>query len=218
MAVKTLYNVPDEKNFDGFWVRSYMLESATGKTHCITRAGQVWSKINVRCKPNGEVQNRSPTYIGCTNDFEDFQKFTEWVRYEQNYLTKETNGKYWQLDKDILVKGNKSYSEDTCCFVPTWLNGSFTVNSSSSTLLGTCYSERDGKYQADCRVGSGKRLYLGRFSEEIEAHRAWQSKKYEILCQYAKMEIFPDKLRKAIQLRADMILDDFENLRITEVV
>ena len=36
----------------------------------------------------------------------------------------------WELDKDILVKGNKIYSPDTCCFVPKEVNTVFTKRQS----------------------------------------------------------------------------------------
>ena len=31
-----------------------------------------------------------------------------------------------QLDKDILIKGNKEYNPNTCCFVDIRLNSLFT--------------------------------------------------------------------------------------------
>lgn len=51
-----------------------------------------------------------------------FQNFAEW--FESNYDLEIMKG--WDLDKDILKKGNKIYSPETCCFVPQEINGLFT--------------------------------------------------------------------------------------------
>lgn len=61
-------------------------------------------------------QNNQTTYIGCTVDerWHNFQVFAKW--YEKNYV------EGWHLDKDILQKGNKIYSPETCCFVPQEVN------------------------------------------------------------------------------------------------
>ena len=40
----------------------------------------------------------------------------------------------WQLDKDILLKGNKIYSPDTCCFVPQEIN-SIAVDSNNNFFI-----------------------------------------------------------------------------------
>ena len=34
----------------------------------------------------------------------------------------------WELDKDILEKGNKTYSPETCCFVPRVINSLYKTN------------------------------------------------------------------------------------------
>lgn len=215
--VDAKYNCEDLKDPQGLWLRSYTTDIDGTRTNCITRAGQVWSKINVRCKPNGEVQNRANTYVGCENGFQNFQVFAEWATAEPNYLTREGNDKYWQLDKDILVKGNKAYSEQTCCFVPTWLNTTFSTRQKGDSLLGVSIINRKNKYYATCKE-RGQKISLGVFYEEVDAHRAWQLKKYEILCNHAKFDGFPTKLKDAILNRAEMILSDFQNYRVTEAV
>lgn len=65
-------------------------------------------------------KEKYPSYKDVTVDecWHNFQNFAEW--FEKNY----TEG--FELDKDILVKGNKHYSPKTCCFVPSELNKCFT--------------------------------------------------------------------------------------------
>ena len=60
---------------------------------------------------------------GCTVDetWHNFQAFAEW--YENNYY--EIPNETMQLDKDILLKGNKVYGPDTCIIVPNSINSLF---------------------------------------------------------------------------------------------
>jgi hypothetical protein len=78
-----------------------------------TKAYATWARMLERCYYE-KYQARNPTYIGCTVDKEwhNFQCFAKW--YHENYPA---DGKDYQLDKDLLVKGNKIYSADTCCFL-----------------------------------------------------------------------------------------------------
>ena len=79
-----------------------------------------WVNMFRRCY-DIKVQERQPTYkdaIVC-EEWYNFQNFAEW--FENNYV------EGWHLDKDILVKGNKIYSPETCCFVPRDINNLFLL-------------------------------------------------------------------------------------------
>lgn len=62
------------------------------------------------------VYKKQPNYIGTEvcSEWLYFMNFREWA------LPKIQDG--FELDKDILVQGNKVYSPDTCLFVPKWVN------------------------------------------------------------------------------------------------
>ena len=77
-----------------------------------TPAYRAWYAMLARCYCT-VFQNKNPSYKGCSVApiWHNFQNFAEW--YEKNYPTGNTR---YQLDKDILVKGNKVYSPDTCKF------------------------------------------------------------------------------------------------------
>lgn len=49
----------------------------------------------------------------------NFQNFAEWAERQPGFYVTDP---VWQLDKDLLVKGNKVYGPDTCCFIPARLN------------------------------------------------------------------------------------------------
>lgn len=78
-----------------------------------------WKSMLQRCYSKA-YQKHKPTYIGCTValDWHNFQNFAEWFEENYDYKSKEN----LQLDKDILVKGNKVYSPETCCFVTNSVN------------------------------------------------------------------------------------------------
>ena len=74
-----------------------------------------WKHMINRCY-NSNENSRNYSYETCEVDsyWHNFQNFAEWM--ESNYNPETMQG--WHLDKDILVKGNKIYSPDTCAFVP----------------------------------------------------------------------------------------------------
>ena len=87
-----------------------------------TKAYDAWYQMLRRCYDE-KLQNKKPTYKGCTVDetWHNFQAFAEW--YENNYY--EIPNETMQLDKDILSKGNKVYGPDTCIIVPNSINSLF---------------------------------------------------------------------------------------------
>lgn len=50
-------------------------------------------------------------------DWHNFQNFAEWCLDQKGF-----NMKSWQLDKDIIKRGNKEYGPDVCAFIPPRVN------------------------------------------------------------------------------------------------
>ncbi|WNO60454.1 hypothetical protein [Rheinheimera sp. MMS21-TC3] len=71
-----------------------------------------WIDMIKRCY-DPKKQERHPTYKGCSvcDEWHNFQNFVKW--FEANHPK---DGKYYELDKDIIVTGNKVYSPETCVF------------------------------------------------------------------------------------------------------
>lgn len=125
----------------------HFLKGCVKNPYCPTiyNVGIVGSKypINVDCKPtkeytawNGmlrrcydeELKSRNPTYkdVYCCKEWLLFENFYDWLHSQENF-DKWLNGDKWgwAVDKDILIKGNKIYSPDTCCLVPNNINQLF---------------------------------------------------------------------------------------------
>lgn len=78
-----------------------------------TKSYTAWNNMLKRCYSEN-FHNKNPTYIGCNvcEDWHNFQVFAKW--YYENYPS---DGGSYQLDKDIKVKGNKTYKPESCMFV-----------------------------------------------------------------------------------------------------
>lgn len=140
-----------------------------------TKTYNTWSAMLERCYSE-KCQEKYPTYKGCTVDerWHNFQVFAEW--FENNYNPEYM--KNWQLDKDILIKGNKVYSPETCSLVPNEINCLIIKTDSKRGELpvGVILQKETGKFIANIRAGkeSRKTTYLGTFKTSEEAFEAYK--------------------------------------------
>lgn len=128
-----------------------------------------WKSMLERCY-SIEYQNKHITYRNCyvVEEWHNFQNFAMW--YEKNYA------KDFQLDKDILFKGNKTYSPQTCCFVPQEINGLFIRNTTNKGELPLGVSAEGNKFRADYKIKC-KTVYLGNFNTVKEAFQSYKTAK-----------------------------------------
>lgn len=136
---------------------------------------KLWRAMLSRCYSEYTKSVR-PTYQGvtCQSSWLSMKSFIEDVSKLTGYEKSFTDG--WVLDKDILVKGNKIYSKDTCCFVPAEINGCLTVRSlhRGDLPIGVTKNySKDGTFTARCGY-NGKRLSLGVFDTPEEAFEAYR--------------------------------------------
>ena len=79
----------------------------------VSPAYKAWTHMLERCYDH-KLHIKHPTYKDCSVDisWHNYQNFATW--YFDNYPT---DGEKYELDKDILVDGNKTYGPDFCMFV-----------------------------------------------------------------------------------------------------
>ena len=163
--------VKDFKGGDGLFVGSHKVGD---KLHH-TKSYGLWHDIRKRCAAGGSVQAREPSYLGCTlsDNFKDFQYFANW---HTNQIGYGIDG--YHIDKDILVPGNKTYSEDTCVLVPQSLNNFLTSRAASRGRWpqGVTWKERNGRFRAQISI-DGKSSHIGLYTSLDDALRAYKKAK-----------------------------------------
>ena len=159
---------------------------------------RVWNSVLERGYSE-KLHQKHSTYKSCSvcEEWWIFSKFRKWMEIQ------DWEGK--QLDKDLLVEGNKVYSPDTCIFVDGKIN-SFVIDSGAARgeyLIGVCWKKANNKFQAICNDPfTGKQEYLGLFTDELEAHLAWKARKHEHACKLAESELVSDpRLVEALKTR-----------------
>lgn len=127
----------------------------------------LWHGMIQRCYDE-KTHKKHPTYNGCTvcDEWLYFSNFKKW--FDENYV----DG--YQLDKDILVKGNKIYSPDTCCFVPHEINTLFTKSNAirGDLPIGVQHYAKE-RYKTYIKL-KGKVTYLGVYDKVGEAFNAYK--------------------------------------------
>lgn len=156
---------------------------------------EFWRRMIDRCY----AENMYYTYDDKTvcEDWHCLQNFGKW--YDENYY--EIKGQDMDLDKDILFKGNKIYSPETCVFVPHDINILINDNKKrrGEYLIGVSYHNIANKYQARCSF-YGKEVHLGLFNTEREAFEKYKLEKEKYIKEVANKykEQIPQKLYNAL--------------------
>lgn len=134
------------------------------------------------------------SYEGCSvvREWHYLSKFKTWME-KQDW---EGN----QLDKDILIKGNKVYGPDTCVFVTRETN-MFILDKHAGRgqyPTGVCYDSSRNKFISHISINSNGTLkFLGRFENPEEAHLAWLHAKIELAGELAEKQDDP-RVAKAL--------------------
>ena len=137
---------------------------------------ELWMSMLSRCFSE-KVQTRKPTYRGCnvSDNFLNYSFFYDWCQEQIGFGKVDDKGRYWQLDKDLLFVGNKTYSETTCVFVPQEINSFFTDSGKArgEYPIGVYFDKQKGKFKAYCTVNS-KLQHLGYFNTPQEAFTVYK--------------------------------------------
>ena len=160
----------------------------------ITKEYELWTGMLERCYSD-TYKKKQPTYEGCevSNNFKNYEYFYEWCHKQIGFGVAS-----FELDKDLLVKGNKIYSEDSCVFLHKDINLLLTKRTASrgEYLIGVCWHKRDNVFMARVRKNKGKSEHLGYFNTEIEAFNAYKEAKESFIKEQA------NKWKDKIDIRA----------------
>lgn len=138
-------------------------------------ARYIWNGVADRCNRK-RFNNRNYCYenVSMCEEWSDFYNFKEWFEKQEYYFSG------YQIDKDILVKGNKIYSPSTCCFVPMFINSIFTNSRRNRGKYPVGVSHINGKFMSTIREtinGERVKLYLGVYNNQVDAFYAYKKEK-----------------------------------------
>ena len=148
-----------------------------------TKQYRLWVNVLKRCYSD-TYKKKHPTYEYCTvsDNFKHYEYFYEWCNKQIGF-----GNEGWHLDKDLLVKGNKVYSEDFCIFIPAEINTVLVKCTASrgEHLIGVYYHKRDKAFMAQVSKNKGGSEYLGSFNTELEAFKAYKKAKESFIKEQA---------------------------------
>lgn len=156
-----------------------------------TKEYVAWKSMLNRCYYH-KIIGKNPTYknVTCCEGWLLYEAFYEWLHSQENF-DRWLNEEKWCLDKDILIKGNKIYSSETCCLVPQSVNNIFCKNEQRRGGLPIGVTKSNDKFGA---VFNQK--YLGTFDTPEEAFQTYKEYKESYIKQVAEIEYTKGNITK----------------------
>ena len=148
-----------------------------------TKEYELWQNMLKRCYSD-TLKKKYPTYEGCevSDKFKNYEYFYEWCHEQVGFGIEG-----FELDKDLLIKGNKVYNESTCVFIPAEINSLLTKRTTSrgKHLIGVSWCNKGKAFRAMVNKNKGKQEYLGSFKTELEAFNAYKQAKESFIKEQA---------------------------------
>lgn len=157
---------------------------------------EVWKNVLLRCYDKKQQKKRWQSYDGCSvcDEWLRFSNFKKW--FDDNYV------EGYHLDKDILVKDNKVYSPETCCFVPSEINtlivnkknfrGDYPIGVTQKILAG------NRKVFSSRLLIDNKRVWLGSFDTPQKAFEAYKYAKEKHIKEVAQAFFDAKKITRRV--------------------
>jgi len=113
-------------------------------------------------------------YAGCSvgESFKSYSFFHEWCCQQIGFGCES-----FQLDKDLLRRGNKVYSDITCTFLPQEVNKLFTSRQACRGDLPLGVQRDKDRFRAEGNFGSFHKRHLGSFATANEAFTRYKQVK-----------------------------------------
>ncbi len=166
-----------------------------------TKEYKLWHSMLVRCYSD-TIKKKHPTYEGCevSENFKYYEYFYDWCNKQIGF-----GNEGWHLDKDLLIKGNRVYSEDSCVFLPQEVNTLLTkrTNSRGKYPIGVSWSKTSKAFVATVAKNKGKTEWLGYFNTELRAFNAYKIAKESFIKEQA------EKWKSQIDIRAYQALMNY---------
>ena len=155
-----------------------------------------WTNMLKRCFSE-KFKSQRPTYkdTTCCNEWLLYENFYEWLHSQENF-DKWLNGSF-TLEKDIIVKGNKIYSPEKCCFVPPEINALFTKRQRlrGTHPIGVTF---DGiAYISTLSTLKGPK-YLGYYHNDKDAFYAYKQAKEQYIKELAESYFKEGKITERV--------------------
>ncbi len=191
---------PNEKSVYGVGFRPtrYPSHDSNGR---ITKEYNTWSGMMTRCY-NPKYKLNKPTYntAEVCDDWLHADNFMDWCQTQVGFGVEG-----FQLDKDILNKGNKLYSPENCAFVPAEVNSQLTKADArrGEFPIGVSWHTYHCKFSA-CMRTDNKTKHLGYFSTPEQAFLAYKVSKE------AHLKIIAERYKDSIDERVYVALCNYK--------
>ena len=164
-----------------------------------TKEYYLWVGMLERCYSKAYLEKR-PTYVGCSvsDNFKNYSYFYSWCKNQVGF-----NVAGFSLDKDLLCKGNKQYSETHCVFIPNTINLLLTNCKAARGVLPIGVTKAANKFRAQCTI-EGINKYIGLFDTPTLAFEAYKAFKEDNIKHIA------EKYKAIIDHRAYLALLNYE--------
>lgn len=142
-----------------------------------------WVNMLSRCYDERYREQR-PTYLHCTTSegFKNYSFFREWFCSQIGSDDPRVN-----LDKDLLVRGNKVYSEDTCLLLPPLVNNQIIKSDKirGDLPIGVYFNKNKNLFKAQIKK-NGKKVQLCLSDDPMVCFNAYKEEKERYLKDIAK--------------------------------
>ena len=174
-------------------------------TNSTEESYQRWHWMMNRCYSDA-LHKLQPEYRNCSvcKEWWNYSNYKLW--YDEHKAEIKEFDEAFEIDKDILIKGNTVYSPETVCFIPKIINSLFTngKNNRGDYPVGVFFEKNKNKYRA-CMAYMGKNMKLGTFDTVEDAFNKYKNYK----------EIFIKKIAEQYRAKiADKVYQAMLNWKI----